>query len=194
MSGQRRYVTTHEERVRQSFSRQAFMSTLGAELAAVAQGGVKIALPFSPNLTQQNGYLHAGAVTAVLDSACGYAALTVAAEDKEVLTVEFKVNLLAPAAAGGPSGPSASEESGTDADSLYSGCLCHQRRQREGGCNHAGHNHGSADNPREIARAATTVSHRIHWWKRYVVTRRLHGGCARLLHVVHSRRNGLRRR
>jgi uncharacterized protein (TIGR00369 family) len=90
-------VTAHEERVRQSFSRQAFMSTLGAELTAVVQGGVEIRLPFSPNLTQQSGYLHAGAITAVLDSACGYAALTLAADDKEVLTVELKVNLLAPA-------------------------------------------------------------------------------------------------
>jgi uncharacterized protein (TIGR00369 family) len=75
-------VTTHEERVRNSFSRQAFMSTLGAELTAVAEGGVEIRLPFSPNLTQQNGYLHAGAIAAVLDSACGYAALTLAAGDK----------------------------------------------------------------------------------------------------------------
>jgi uncharacterized protein (TIGR00369 family) len=58
---------------------------------------VEIRLPFSPNLTQQNGYLHAGAITAVLDSACGYAALTMAADDKDVLSVEFKVNLLSPA-------------------------------------------------------------------------------------------------
>ncbi len=91
-------MTTHEQRVRRSFSKQAFMSTLGAELTAVVRGGVEIRLPFSPNLTQQNGYLHAGAITAVLDSACGYAALTVAPDDKEVLTVELKVNLLAPAA------------------------------------------------------------------------------------------------
>ena len=90
-------MTTHEERIRQSFSRQAFMSTLGAELTVVVKGGVEIRLAFSPNLTQQNGYLHAGAITSVLDSACGYAALTVAPDDKEVLTVEFKVNLLAPA-------------------------------------------------------------------------------------------------
>jgi uncharacterized protein (TIGR00369 family) len=74
------------------------MSTLGAELTAVVQGGVEIRLPFSANLIQQNGYVHAGAITAVLDSACGYAALTVAADDKDVLSVEFKVNLLAPAA------------------------------------------------------------------------------------------------
>jgi uncharacterized protein (TIGR00369 family) len=91
-------VTTHEERVRESFSRQAFMSTLGAELTTVVQGGVEIRLPFSPELTQQNGYVHAGAITAVLDSACGYAALSVTADDKDVLTVELKVNLLAPAA------------------------------------------------------------------------------------------------
>ena len=91
-------MTTHDERVRQSFFKQAFMSTLGAELTAVGEGVVEIRLPFSPSLTQQDGYLHAGAVTAVLDSACGYAALSVAPADHEVLTVEFKVNLLAPAA------------------------------------------------------------------------------------------------
>jgi uncharacterized protein (TIGR00369 family) len=91
-------VTTHEERVRESFARQVFMSTLGAELMTVVQGAVEIRLPFSPNLTQQNGYMHAGAITAVLDSACGYAALSMAPDDKDVLTVELKVNLLAPAA------------------------------------------------------------------------------------------------
>jgi len=90
--------TAREERVRQSFSKQAFMSILGAELTAVVQGGVEIRMPFSANFTQQNGYLHAGAITAVLDSACGYAALSVAADDNDVLTVELKVNLLAPAA------------------------------------------------------------------------------------------------
>ena len=91
-------MTTHEERVRRSFRKQAFMSTLGAELIAIGEGVLEIRMPFSPTLTQQDGYLHAGAVTAVLDSACGYAALSVAPPDHEVLTVEFKVNLLAPAA------------------------------------------------------------------------------------------------
>jgi uncharacterized protein (TIGR00369 family) len=91
------YVTTNEERVRQSFSMQAFMSTLGAELTTVDRGEVEIRLPFSPKLTQQNGYLHAGAITAVLDSACGYAALTVTSDDKDVLSVELKANFLAPA-------------------------------------------------------------------------------------------------
>jgi uncharacterized protein (TIGR00369 family) len=73
------------------------MSTLGAELTAVEEGTVEIRLPFSPSLTQQNGYLHAGAVASVLDSACGYAALSVAPADHEVLSVEFKLNLLSPA-------------------------------------------------------------------------------------------------
>jgi len=91
-------MSTREERVRRSFSNQAFMSTLGAELTVVGQGVVEIRLPFSSKLTQQHGYLHAGAVTAVLDSACGYAALSLAPDDKDVLTVEFKQNLLAPAA------------------------------------------------------------------------------------------------
>src|SRR5215471_21443882 len=74
------------------------MSTLGAALTEVAEGVVEIRMPFSPSLTQQDGYLHAGAVTSVLDSACGYAALSVAPAGHEVLSVEFKVNLLAPAA------------------------------------------------------------------------------------------------
>ena len=91
-------MNTTEERVRRSFSGQAFMSTLGAELTVVGQGRVEIRLPFATQLTQQHGYLHAGAVISVLDSACGYAALSLAADDKEVLTVELKVNLLAPAA------------------------------------------------------------------------------------------------
>ena len=90
-------MSTREERVRRSFSNQAFMSTLGAKLTVVGEGVVEIRLPFSLKLTQQHGYLHAGAVTAVMDSACGYAALSLAPNDKDVLTVEFKQNLLAPA-------------------------------------------------------------------------------------------------
>jgi len=73
------------------------MATLGAELAEASAGRVRIALPKDPRLSQQHGFLHAGVVTAALDSACGYAALTLMPEDAEVLTVEFKVNLLAPA-------------------------------------------------------------------------------------------------
>ena len=73
------------------------MATLGARLERVAPGEVAIALPFRADLTQQNGYLHAGVVTSVVDTACGYAALSVMAPGANVLAVEFKVNLLAPA-------------------------------------------------------------------------------------------------
>jgi uncharacterized domain 1 len=87
-----------EARVRRSFARQRYMATLGAELVHVAAGEVDIAVPFSERLTQQDGYLHAGVVAGATDSACGYAALTTMAAEAEVLTVEFKINLLAPAA------------------------------------------------------------------------------------------------
>lgn len=86
-----------EARVRESFATQAFMATLGARLERVAIGEVAIALSFRSDLTQQNGYLHAGVVTSVVDTACGYAALSVMAPGSNVLAVEFKLNLLAPA-------------------------------------------------------------------------------------------------
>jgi uncharacterized protein (TIGR00369 family) len=86
-----------EARVRTSFASQAFMSTLGARLERVELGEVAIALAFRKDLTQQNGFLHAGVGTSVVDSACGYAALTVMEPGRNVLSVEFKVNMLAPA-------------------------------------------------------------------------------------------------
>jgi uncharacterized protein (TIGR00369 family) len=85
------------ERVRASFARQGAMGTFGAELVAVTSGQIAIALPIEPRMSQQNGFLHAGIAVAVLDSACGYAALTLMPAESEVLSVEFKVNLLAPA-------------------------------------------------------------------------------------------------
>ena len=88
-----------EAAVRASFARQQFMSTLGARLGHIAPGRVEIELPFSPALGQQHGYLHAGALATVADSACGYAALTLCEPGLEVLSVEFKLNLLAPALA-----------------------------------------------------------------------------------------------
>jgi uncharacterized protein (TIGR00369 family) len=87
----------YEDRVRESFARQAFMSTIGASLATVAPGEVVLELPFRDDLTQQHGTLHAGVLTAVADSACGYAAFTLMPPDHAVLSVEFKTNLLAPA-------------------------------------------------------------------------------------------------
>jgi uncharacterized protein (TIGR00369 family) len=85
------------ERVQASFARQRFMTTLGAEMTFVGRGAVEIRLPFSPELTQQDQFVHAGAITSILDSACGYAALSVAPTKAKVLSVEFKVNLLSPA-------------------------------------------------------------------------------------------------
>ena len=86
-----------EPRVRESFARQLYMATLGARLARVAAGEVDIELPVVPALTQQHGSVHAGAVTSVLDSAAGYAALSLMPADAGVVSVEFKVNLLEPA-------------------------------------------------------------------------------------------------
>ena len=85
-------------RVEDSFRKQGAMVTLGARLAAIAPGAVDIELDWAAGLTQQHGFLHAGVVSTALDSACGYAALTLMSEDVAVLTVEFKINLLAPAA------------------------------------------------------------------------------------------------
>jgi len=87
-----------ENRVRESFARQGFMRLLGAELSLIERGRTEIKFPFSATLTQQHGFVHAAAITAVLDSACGYAALSVAPEGVDVLSTEFKVNLMSPAA------------------------------------------------------------------------------------------------
>lgn len=86
-----------ERRVRESFDRQPMMKTLGAKISAVRKGEVEVELLFREDLTQQNGFLHAAVVTAIVDNACGYAALTLMPPDVDVLSVEFKVNLLAPA-------------------------------------------------------------------------------------------------
>jgi uncharacterized protein (TIGR00369 family) len=86
-----------ESRVRASFAKQRLMTSIGAELEAVAPGRVDIRLPFRDDLTQQHGFLHAGTIAAVADSACGYAALSLMPADAGVLSIEFKINMLAPA-------------------------------------------------------------------------------------------------
>ena len=86
-----------EARVRASFERQQVMFTIGARLTRVAPGEADIELPFRMDLTQQHGFLHAGIVTTVLDSACGYAAFSLMPAEAAVLSIEFKINLLAPA-------------------------------------------------------------------------------------------------
>jgi uncharacterized protein (TIGR00369 family) len=85
------------ERVRQSFSKQGLMSTLGASLGAISPGAVEIVMVASPAISQQHGFVHAGAVSAIADSAAGYAALSLMPAGTGVLTTEFKINLVAPA-------------------------------------------------------------------------------------------------
>jgi uncharacterized protein (TIGR00369 family) len=87
-----------EQRIRSSFAKQGLMRTLGATLGRVASGQVEISLMPKPEVSQQHGFVHAGAVCAIADSAAGYAALTLMPMDRGVLTTEFKINLLAPAA------------------------------------------------------------------------------------------------
>ena len=85
------------QRVHDSFARQAVMATLGATLEVADAGRVVIVMPHKPELCQQHGFVHAGIVSTALDSACGYAAFSLMPADAAVLTIEFKVNLLAPA-------------------------------------------------------------------------------------------------
>ena len=86
-----------QQRIAASFAAQGLMATLGARLALVVEGEVHIEMPFSTHLSQQQGFVHAGAITSIVDSACGYAALTKAPPGHEVVTAEFKLNLLRPA-------------------------------------------------------------------------------------------------
>jgi len=90
-------AATVENRIRTSFAKQGLMRTLGATLHKVTSGQVEIVLVPKPEISQQHGFVHAGAVSAIADTAAGYAALTVMPMDRGVLTTEFKINLLAPA-------------------------------------------------------------------------------------------------
>lgn len=85
------------EKVGDSFSRQPVMALIGAELTRIEAGATDIRLPFRADLTQQNGFLHAGITSTIGDSACGYAAFSLMPAGADVLTTEFKINLLAPA-------------------------------------------------------------------------------------------------
>jgi uncharacterized protein (TIGR00369 family) len=89
--------SAYEQRTRESFARQNAMGTLGAALESVAPGRVTITMAHRDSLTQQHGFIHAGMLAAALDSACGYAAFSLMPADAAVLTIEFKINLLAPA-------------------------------------------------------------------------------------------------
>jgi uncharacterized protein (TIGR00369 family) len=85
-------------RVRASLQRQGMMATLGVELVAIERGRVRMALRHDERFTQQHGFLHAGAVASVLDSACGYAAFSIMPPEASVLTATYTINLMAPAA------------------------------------------------------------------------------------------------
>ena len=85
------------DEIKESFAKQTIMGLIGAELLRVEPGVIEIRLPYRANLAQQHGYLHAGIVTTIADSACGYAAYSLMPPNSEVLSVEFKVNLLRPA-------------------------------------------------------------------------------------------------
>jgi uncharacterized protein (TIGR00369 family) len=87
----------YRQRVEDSFALQGVMQTLGAKMEKLDPGAVDIGLAWDRSLTQQHGFLHAGVVSTALDSACGYAAFSLMPEDAAVLTIEFKINLLAPA-------------------------------------------------------------------------------------------------
>jgi len=87
----------YQEKVRDSFSRQRVMGTIGVDILSIDPGQVELEFQYNKNLTQQHGFIHAGIVTTVLDSACGYAAYSLMPEDSAVLTIEFKTNLLSPA-------------------------------------------------------------------------------------------------
>jgi len=86
-----------ESRIRSSFAQQGVMKTIGAQLAQVSPGEVRIELPWSKAITQQHGFVHAGILSTIADNACGYAAYTLMPADSEVLGVENKINFLAPA-------------------------------------------------------------------------------------------------
>src|SRR5678815_2127862 len=88
---------SYAQEIEQSFAKQTIMGLIGAKLTRIEPGVIEITLPYRADLAQQHGYLHAGIVTTIADSACGYAAYSLMPPNSEVLSVEFKVNLLRPA-------------------------------------------------------------------------------------------------
>ena len=87
----------YKEKVIESFSRQEVMKTVNASIITIGPGVIELEFPYQSSLTQQHGFIHAGIVSTVLDSACGYAAFSLMPENAAVLTIEFKLNLLSPA-------------------------------------------------------------------------------------------------
>ena len=97
MSSQIKADSGYKERVIESFSRQEMMKTINTSIIAIRPGEIELEFPYQSNLTQQHGFIHAGIVSTVLDTACGYAAFSLMPENSAVLTIEFKINFLSPA-------------------------------------------------------------------------------------------------
>ena len=97
MSSQFKPSAGYKEKIIESFNRQGMMKTINASILAIRPGEIELEFPYQSNLTQQHGFIHAGIVSTVLDTACGYAAFSLMPENAAVLTIEFKVNLLSPA-------------------------------------------------------------------------------------------------
>jgi len=129
---------TIEKRIKDSFARQTAMATIGASVTRVEKGAVTIELPFRSDLTQQHGFVHAGVVTMIVDTACGYAALTRMPASAAVLTAEYKVNFLSPAEGEKPV-PEARAQTGPHLDGLLRRSACGQGGQGETGGDDAGH-------------------------------------------------------
>lgn len=87
----------YDARVRRNFASQQTMATMGVSLTRIEPGTLELQMPYNVKFSQQNGFLHAGAVSAALDTACGLASYTLMPADADILTVEFKINMLAPA-------------------------------------------------------------------------------------------------
>ena len=90
-------TTDFADRIRANFKTQSAMTTFGIEMLGVAAGHTRLEMPANDRVLQQQGFVHGGVIAAAMDSACGYAALSLAAADREVLTIEYKVSFIAPA-------------------------------------------------------------------------------------------------
>ena len=120
-----------EQRVRDSFSRQGLMCHLGAQVTAFVPGECEIRVPFRQELTQQHGYFHAGVTAAIADSACGYAAYSLMPANYSVLTVEYKINLVAPGRRRTLDRAGTRAALRQDAEDLRGGCIRVEGRQRD---------------------------------------------------------------
>lgn len=150
------------------------MTTLGAEIVCIGPGSVEIGMPFNPGHTQQDGFVHAGVITSILDSACGYAAYSVAPEGCNVLTVEFKVSLPAPGGGEKVRGQGASQAPWKDTHNMRRRRVRNQRGRREIDRDHARHHHESSKSCTNLFRVAKHVAGAKRSLKEPSLTNRKH--------------------